>query len=127
MNIFDAIKQKIATLPDVRYTESPGSITIQPMDDSGFEVVLVSSDDGYRVYFDGWHEEFTTDEEALKCVAFGLSGRCRLRVTLFGRTPVRWQLEFFENNHWQYDSEVGLFFIPFWRRRSVIYRQNHFQ
>jgi hypothetical protein len=43
--------------PDVRYSESAES--------------------GYTVYFEGWPEEFTSEDEALDCFAFGLSPKCR--------------------------------------------------
>lgn len=34
--------------------------------------------------FEGWHEAFEQEEEALECVAFGLSAACRLRVDYRG-------------------------------------------
>jgi hypothetical protein len=52
---------------------------VHPRDRSGFTVGLRITPSGFTVYFEGWHEEFTSEDEALNCFAFGLSPKCRLR------------------------------------------------
>ena len=105
---------------------SPGSdrIEVPPADASGFLVGLHAHARGFTVYFDGWHEEFTSDDEAVSCFMFGLSARCRLAVALRGDFPVKWTLEYFEDGRWLAESETGLLLQPFWRRRRVEYRTN---
>ena len=78
----------------------------------------------YVVSFEGWHERFTVEEEALDCFSFGLSESCRLRVTYRGESPVSWAVQSLEHGTWVVDSTTALIFTPFWRRRTVVYRQN---
>ena len=79
------------------------------------------------VTFDGgWHEHFEEPEEALECVGFGLSDHCRLKVEMWGNSPQKWRVEYLQDGVWREDSTTSLIFIPFWRRKTVIYRQNNF-
>jgi hypothetical protein len=124
MNAIEKIKAKLAAYPDVRYSERPNRIDVHPKDQSGFAVRLQITTSGFTVYFDGWHEEFTSEDEALNCFAFGLSPKCRLAIVLRGYTPTKWVVESFENGAWRPDSETGLLLQPFWRSARVEYRQN---
>jgi hypothetical protein len=90
----------------------------------GFAVSLTEKLSGYTVGFDGWHEEFDEEDEALEAFAFGLSDQCRLKVVKRGKMECAWIVEGRENDQWQEDSTTGLIFIPFWRKRNVEYRQN---
>ena len=96
------------------------------MDSTGFPVeLIVRGPAHWTVYFAGWHEEFASENEALSCVAFGLSEECRLRVEKRGQLPVKWAVEARKNGAWTMDSEVGLFHPFFWRARAVEYHTNH--
>jgi len=119
-----AIKSKLAKYPQIRYAESDSSIEVQPADVSGFSVSLRQTGDHLTVAFEGWHEAFESETEALNCFAFGLSEACRLRVLYRGNSPVRWTVEAYRDGVWASDSETGLILIPFWRRKSVRYLQN---
>jgi hypothetical protein len=66
----------------------------------------------FIVRFDGWHDHFESAERAPDCLAFGFSGRARIAVTYRGRIPVKWVLEYVENDEWRADSEVGRLFVP---------------
>ena len=125
MDIIRKIKEKLSRYPAVRFSEGRGAIEIHPADESGFKVSLRVLASGFLVHFDGWHEEFASEADALNCLAFGLSAECRLAVVLRGNTPVKWTLESLEDQGWTSDSEVGLLLQPFWRRPRVVYRQNH--
>lgn len=124
MNAIEQIRQRLSRYPDVRYTVDTAGITIHAPGPEGFDVSLATSPGGYTVAFDGWHEEFTSEADALDCVAFGLSVACRLRVEYRGGTPCRWTVEALEGGQWRPDSTTGLLLTPFWRRRRVAYRQN---
>jgi hypothetical protein len=56
------------------------TITVVPRDEDGFPVWLREEVGAYVVGFDGWHEHFDSEEDALNCFAFGLSGYCRVKV-----------------------------------------------
>jgi hypothetical protein len=100
MNAIEKIKVKLSASPDVRYSERLNEIKVHPRDRSGFKVGLQITTGGYTVHFDGWHEEFTSEDEALDCVAFGLSTKCRLAIVLRGNMPTKWIVEGFENGTW---------------------------
>jgi hypothetical protein len=125
MNTIEKIKAKLSAYPDVRYSESADQIEVHPRDPSGFTVGLrITPPGGFTVHFEGWHEEFTSEDEALDCFAFGLSPKCRLAMAFRGDTQIKWVVEAFENGRWTPDSETGLFLQPFWRSARVEYRQN---
>lgn len=94
------------------------------MDSGGFPVALAVSGNEYVVSFAGWHEHFTSPEEALNCFAFGLSEECRLKAHKRGDFAHRWTVESQKNGAWVEDSTTGLLFFPFWRRPEVTHLQN---
>ena len=108
MNAIQKIKTKLSAYADVQYSESADAIEVHPRDQSGFTVDLRMTLSGFTVNFEGWHEEFTSEDEALDCFAFGLSPKCRLVVVLCGDTETTWVVEGFENDAWTPDSETGL-------------------
>ena len=71
MNAIQKIKAKLSAYPDVRYSESADGIEVHPRDQSGFTVGLRMTPSGFTVNFEGWHEEFTSEDEALDCFALG--------------------------------------------------------
>jgi hypothetical protein len=66
------------------------SISVLPSADNGFTVTLRVSGEGYTVFFDGWHEDFNDQEEALNCFAFGLADECRLKESRRGGFAYKW-------------------------------------
>jgi len=124
MSVIDRIKAKLGEYPGIRYSEAPNEIEVHPTDDSGFAVGLRVSDHAYTVWFDGWHEDFASEDEALDCFVFGLSPGCRLAVVLRGDTTTKWIVESLRDGQWTQDSVTGLLLQPFWRKACVIYRQN---
>ena len=122
-----AVEQIVARLgrhPELAYHMTVGSITVEPPGDDGFSVSLSQGVGEWIVAFDGWHDRFTSEDEALNCFAFGLSDRCRLRVHLRGSFAYRWTLEARTDGGWWEESTVGRLFFPFWRRLRIVYRQN---
>jgi hypothetical protein len=123
MNAIQKIKAKLS-VSDVQYSESADRIEVHPRDRSGFTVGLRITPSGFTVNFEGWHEEFSSEDEAVDCFAFGLSSKCRLAIVFRGATEAKWMVEAFENGVWRRDSETGLLLQPFWRPARVEYRQN---
>lgn len=124
MNIIDKIKGRLKKYPELTYKSEGSHITIDPLTDSGFSVYFSINNPGFTVGFDGWHDEFENECDALDAVAFGLSDQCRLKVSKRGNTSYKWALESRDGEQWKEDSATGLLFYPFWRRKSVEYRQN---
>jgi hypothetical protein len=45
-------------------------------------------------------------------------------VVYRGSTPTKWTVESRKDGRWTPESETGLLFFPFWRRRRIAYLQN---
>ena len=124
MDAFEELKTKLKKYPQIHFEESESSIGIFPDLPDGFKIQLQKSIPGFTVYFEGWHESFDTSEEALNCIGFGLSDSCRLKIIMRGSFPQKWILESKLNGDWIPNSETGLIFFPFWRTKTVRYKQN---
>lgn len=124
MSVIDAVQRRLAGNPAVRTCVESESIRIMPDEPGGFEVGLAIRDAGYTVWFAGWHEEFRAEREALGCVAFGFSPKCRLKVLSAGGFDYRWTVESRQSGHSVEDSTTGLLLWPFWKRRTTRYLTN---
>ena len=124
MDAFEMVRRKLQKYPSVRFEQTADSIRIFPPEPNGFAAALYRVENTFTVHFEGWHEEFTDAEEALDCLAFGLSDDCRLKVESRGGVAYRWTAEYRTDDGWVEESTTGLVFCPFWRRREVRFLQN---
>ena len=116
---------RLKTYPDADYESDTNSITVSPKNENGFPVTLSDNGNGnYTVAFDFWHEEFDNENDALNCFAFGLTNKCRLKITKKGNKPIKWTVESNENGVWEEDSTTGLFSFSFWRKSEYEFFQN---
>ncbi len=124
MGAVDRVKERLQRYPELVYRVFGGGITVEPSTPDGFRVSLIEQAGEWVVWFDGWHDRFTSEDEALNCFMFGLSDRCRLRVHYRGSFPYRWTVEERVGDSWREDSTTGLLIFPFWRRPRIAYRRN---
>jgi hypothetical protein len=125
MSAADVIEQKCQKYPGLRYERKGAAITVFPRDETGFPVSYARGGDNHVVSFLGWHEEFSAEEEALNCFAFGLSKECRLQVRYKGDRAYKWIVELkTAEGVWEPKSEVGLLFFPYWRKSRIVYLEN---
>ena len=124
MSAIQRIKDRLQLRPEWSYRVTGQTITVDPPSTHGFAVSLTEGASEWVVSFDGWHEHFASEDEAVNCFAFGLSDQCRLRVDYRGSFPHRWTVETRAGDGWLEDSTTGMLLFPFWRRRRVEYRQN---
>jgi hypothetical protein len=84
MTAIERIKARLSAHPEIKYSEGPNEIDVKPSENSGFSVGFRITPTGFTVNFEGWHEEFTSEEEALDCFAFlrRTPGRCGPRSQL---------------------------------------------
>lgn len=108
----------------IPFVEDGRGLTVEARDPSGFDVSIEEGGGEIMVYFEGWHEHFTSEEEAVKCVLFGLSPDCRIRVTERGGTPHKWVLESRQDGAWVPVGTTALIFFPFWRSATTKYLRN---
>ena len=127
MNLIDDIKVRLNKYPDARYESDASSITVFPHSPNGFAVTLVVNDGNvYTISFEGWHEAFEGEEEALNVFAFGLSDECRLKEYRRGKFAYRWTVEYLDDEgQWREESTTGLLLFPFWKKSTVRYLQNN--
>jgi hypothetical protein len=102
MTAIERIKARFSAHPEIKYSEGPNEIDVKPSENSGFSVGFRNTPTGFTVNFQGWHEEFTSEEEALD-----------------------WVVESLKDGKWTPDSETGLLLQPFWRSARIEYRQNN--
>lgn len=100
------------------------SLTVRPRDERGFTASLHCREGQTAVSFEGWHERFDDERDAASCFVFGLTARCRLRVTRRWGMACAWTLEAREDGRWQEDSTTGLLLVPWWAKKSYEYLQN---
>ena len=124
METFARLREKLAAHPTARIDETGQALTVLPSTPTGFPVTLRRIGAGYQVSFEGWHEDFDAEDDAIACFGFGLSNRCRLAITFRGTSPVQWTVESLRDATWTPDSTTGLLFTPFWRAKRVEYRSN---
>jgi hypothetical protein len=122
--IIEKIKEKLEKYPQVKKNIGKNYLIIYPETKNGFQVRIDVGTSKYTVSFNGWHEEFSNPEKALNCFAFGLSEECRLKVHTRGNFEYKWEVESQKENQWVSDSETGLIFSPFWRKKKIKYLQN---
>lgn len=125
MNAIEIIKEKLKKYPQLIYSIEDNYIKIEPPDDTGFSVWMSDHNPGYTIGYDGWHEEIEHLDEALEAFVFGLSTQCRLKVIQRGNIDCAWTLEYKVDNNWIEDSSTNLFFVPFWKKKNIIYKQNN--
>jgi hypothetical protein len=124
MGAIERTEERLQLHADLHYEVVARTITVQPSTANGFAVALTEGSGEWIVAFDGWHEHFEFEDEALRCFGFGLSDLCRLRIDYRGAAPYRWTLQAKTDGIWREDSTTGLLWFPFWRRWRVEYRQN---
>ncbi len=124
MSIIDKIKEKLKKYPQLKYKVQGNTITVFPPSSFGFSVWCEERNGEFTIGFDGFHEEFKNEEDALNFFGFGLSDNCRLKVIIRGETKCSWTLESKEENGWISNSTTGLIFIPFWKKKRVKYLSN---
>jgi hypothetical protein len=125
MSVIEKIVNKLRKYPSSRYSRVGNTITVEATDGDGFSVWLTEKKPGYTVGYDGWHDEFEDEEDALAAFAFGLSDDCRLKVIRRGDSYCAWIVEGKDDEgRWIGDSKTGLLITSFWRKKSIIYRQN---
>lgn len=124
MSAIDRIRVRLAAYPRISYRVEGRTITIDPANPEGFSVWLTEDGDEIVVGFEGWHEHFASEEDALNCFAFGMGDQCRLRIDFRGDFPYRWTAEARAEAGWQADSTTGVLLAPFWRPKRTTYYQN---
>jgi hypothetical protein len=120
----EKIKAKLAKYPDTSFRIEGNSIFVCPEGENGFEVGLIQAEGEYTVCFEGWHETFSNENEALNCFSFGLSTKCRLKEFRYGDFAYKWVVESNQKGSWIEYGTTGLLLFPFWRKKSVVYLQN---
>lgn len=122
--IIDQVTEWLRQQPEFSFRVQENWIEAITSRPCGFPVRLEVHRDELIVSYGGWHEHFTSKDEAFRCFRFGLLGSCRVRTHRRGRFAYRWVLEFLDGDRWVEESETGLLIFPFWRKDQVEYFSN---
>lgn len=123
MSAIDKVKMKLAKYDRLTIEEGEHNLLIKPRSESGFEVEVIDEGDEYIVRFGSFHEHFSSEDEAIKFVGFGLSKRCRLIETFKGSASVKCRVEYHNGVEWEMIGQAGaLLPVLFGKKREVIYQ-----
>ncbi len=122
MSAISLLIEKLNNYPELEYVQDVAYISVTPI--NGFKVWLSENEATFTVGFAGWHEEFKDVQEAIDCFGFGLSDKCRLKVYKRGTLEYKWIVQALHEDKWYDESETGLLFFPFWRKKQVLILQN---
>ena len=125
MTIIDEIRAKLEKYPQLEVEYTATSVEVKKPCESGFSVSCHVHGDEYVISFDAWHEHQHTAEDAITLFSFGLSDKCRLAVSKRGQVEHKWSLQSLQESGWADYSTTALFFFPFWKKKSIEYRQNN--
>lgn len=126
MGAISQLKDALA-LNSIPFVEEGAMITVKARTNDGFDVSMIEEADETIVFYEGWHEHFSSPEEAIKCFMFGLTSSCRICVTQRGRKAHKWTLEAFEDGAWVSYGTTGLLLFPFWKPSTTKYLQNDYR
>lgn len=126
MDAHSALMEKLQQHPELAYSQRPGCVRIEPPAPNGFAVELRNAGAEWTVFLGnaGFHEAFTSTEEALNFIAWCYSGAARVREVWRGGSPQKATLEALENGQWRSVSKTGFIFVPFWRERREVVLEN---
>jgi hypothetical protein len=130
--IIEEILGKMGKFPLARVEHDASSITYFPNTSNGFVVRLVvlgkgSNNEGYSVYYNGSHEEFSERESAILAFGFGLSTDRRVREFTRGGKPYRWVVDVWHCGRWRpawEEFRLCAVLWQFWRTSMVRRLQN---
>ncbi len=124
MDIIKKIETELQKYPLAKYGVDGSTITVNPITETGFHIIFSSGKNEHTIFFEGWHESFADEPEAIRCFLFGLSDKCRLKVISRGGMDYKWVVQNRSNDEWIDISETCLLLFPFWRSRKERYLQN---
>jgi hypothetical protein len=124
MTIIQIIKEKLKKYPQISFEETENYISVLPVSDDGFTVSLEINQNIFKVFYNGWHEDFEDEEKALNCFAFGLSNECRLKEFRRNNQPYKWAMEYKNGKDWIEDITTGLLIFAVWQKQTIHYLQN---
>ena len=119
----DQLRRWLDLAVGVEVSWDANGVTARGQNEHAFDVTLWGRDP-CTIGFDGWHHEFDNLEEAITWFLFGLSPRCRLRVTVRGGWDYRWEVQSLRDGDWIKETSGELLLVPFWKPAKIIYRRN---
>ncbi len=123
--MFDELVQKLKQCQQANYEAGQTYIRVLPSGPKGFPVMIEWVWGAhFNVFLDGWHQDFETYQEAVRCFALAVSGHYRLKTRSKGGFRFRWTVEYWDGTDWVEDSTTTDLFYPFWKPTSTSYLRN---
>lgn len=120
----DAILARLESYTGYKVDVGDTHVIVTCQNNESFDVSISANGGEFQVGFAGWHEHFASQEDALRCFAFGLSEECRLKVVKRGNMECSWTVQARQGDTWVDDTTTGLMLAPFWRAKTIEYRHN---
>lgn len=118
------VQEALTLVPeDAKAQVDANAVLVERASTSGFDISLALSEGRWLVKVGPWYSHFEEPADALECFRGALSPETYLMTLERGNLPVR------TNVHWASGmvSTTARLFSPFWRRKSVVTRRNHWQ
>ena len=129
MSVLDLAEAILKQYPDLSYSVEDGSITVAPPTSDGFSVSLRLDEQARDIWvyvagYDGGLFDIEDECAALNCFVWCLTDRCRLKVEKRGDRRSALEAEYRDGEEWNWCMRMSVTLVPFWRKKSVEYRQN---
>ena len=123
--MFEGLLQKLNDCGQVRYEAGAYFIRTLAITPEGFPVKIEWIwDTHFVVFLDGWHQDFDSYEQAVRCFTLAATGHYRLKTASKGSFHFRWTLEYWDGSGWVEDSTITDLFYPFWKPTTTNYLRN---
>src|SRR5260370_7730038 len=123
--MFDEIIKMLKQYPHAEYELGEDLVRVLPVTPEGFDVIIEQIwENHFTVSFDGWHEDFFSQEKALACFFMGLSNRCRLQTLENCASRFHSTLHTPDGTQWREGSSTRRFIHQFWKASVTTYLQN---
>ena len=125
--MFEDLLEKLKNCDQVQYEAGQHFIRILPTSPAGFSLTIEWIWDTHFTVFlgGGWHEDFDSYEEALRCFTRAAAGDYRLKARSKGSFPFRWTVEYWDGSSWVEHSTTTNLIYPFWKPTTTKYLRNH--
>ena len=123
--MFEGLLQKLNDCGQVRYEAGAYFVRTLAISPEGFPVKIEWIwDTHFAVLLDGWHQDFDSYEQAVRCFTLAVAGHYRLKTASKGSFHFRWTLEYWDDSAWVEDSTITDLFYPFWKPTTTNYLHN---
>ena len=122
MDTLDELVTSLQNQPNLVRRLEKENLTVELSSSGGYIAWITKDRNEWTVGFDGWHDHFDSEAEAVSCFSQLMSGECHLEVSYRGNTAYRWAIQRKIDDGWRTVSTTGYYLYAFWRPKRTEYR-----